>query len=498
MKIYFLNTFISFLFLSLLNSSFIFAKSFATKTERINVASRLIRSKQSKKATIKLMSLIKIKEYKKFKPRLYFLLGLSFEQLQLQNSSVWALLRAIKYSNGRGSYAAKSFTRLLSTANHLKDQYSITQALSLMSFSSFSAKNRSKLYYILAKNYLIKNNFKKSAKYFSKVHRRNKLYLMSRYFLALSLVELKQFGQALKEFKKIVNLSKAYTKMRAAGLLGQARVYYQRRHWHKALHFYYLVPRDSPFWVDALQEAAWTELRLNKLDMALRQFQTLHSSYYQERYFPESVILRAVVYLKLCRYQEVKKILKIYNQEYKPALKAVSSLLKKKSSIYAFSVNLLNKKNKVHWENALISNQIKDDFKRVQNLRQEWHRLKQIYPYRPKLIKTVFLNATQLLRAYKRKIQNTSIKKLYAMQAQLFNLKKQKDFIHYELLKTKQTAIKKKIAEKKLGILSKEDEEERKRNFYIQNGYEYWPFQGEYWLDELGNYYYIGGHSCEQ
>jgi hypothetical protein len=35
------------------------------------------------------------------------------------------------------------------------------------------------------------------------------------------------------------------------------------------------------------------------------------------------------------------------------------------------------------------------------------------------------------------------------------------------------------------------------REFYIKNGYEYYPFKGEYWLDEIGNYHYLGKQSCE-
>ena len=44
--------------------------------------------------------------------------------------------------------------------------------------------------------------------------------------------------------------------------------------------------------------------------------------------------------------------------------------------------------------------------------------------------------------------------------------------------------------------LKNQVDEDNQRDFYIQNGYEYWPFRGEYWLDELGNYHYVGTQSC--
>ncbi len=35
------------------------------------------------------------------------------------------------------------------------------------------------------------------------------------------------------------------------------------------------------------------------------------------------------------------------------------------------------------------------------------------------------------------------------------------------------------------------------REFYVQNGFEFYPFKGEFWLDEIGNYHYLGTQSCE-
>jgi hypothetical protein len=63
-----------------------------------------------------------------------------------------------------------------------------------------------------------------------------------------------------------------------------------------------------------------------------------------------------------------------------------------------------------------------------------------------------------------------------------------------EMLNGKKQAVKKKVAGKNLPTTV---DEKAERDFYVQNGYQYWPFQGEYWLDELGNYHYVGTQSCE-
>ena len=67
-------------------------------------------------------------------------------------------------------------------------------------------------------------------------------------------------------------------------------------------------------------------------------------------------------------------------------------------------------------------------------------------------------------------------------------------FVNYEILEAKKSQLKLKIANNdKSGAA-----EDQNRNFYIKNGYRYWPFQGEYWIDEIGNYQYLGANHCEQ
>ena len=60
------------------------------------------------------------------------------------------------------------------------------------------------------------------------------------------------------------------------------------------------------------------------------------------------------------------------------------------------------------------------------------------------------------------------------------------------MLRGKREAVKKRIARRYVDKV--QIDEKFSRDYYIKNGYEYWPFKGENWLDELGNYHYIGSH----
>jgi phage pi2 protein 07 len=97
------------------------------------------------------------------------------------------------------------------------------------------------------------------------------------------------------------------------------------------------------------------------------------------------------------------------------------------------------------------------------------------------------------INSARRKIGLQIKRHLILKNRELDKLIEQHDFARYEMLNAKKEQIKKTIGtEKQVNV-----DDTMNREFYIQNGFEYYPFKGEYWLDELGNYHYLGTKSCE-
>jgi hypothetical protein len=67
-------------------------------------------------------------------------------------------------------------------------------------------------------------------------------------------------------------------------------------------------------------------------------------------------------------------------------------------------------------------------------------------------------------------------------------------FLRYEMLNGQRMSMKKKVATVDLEKV----DSNVSRDFYIQNGYRYWPTEGEYWRDEIGSYQYLGVNACEK
>jgi hypothetical protein len=84
---------------------------------------------------------------------------------------------------------------------------------------------------------------------------------------------------------------------------------------------------------------------------------------------------------------------------------------------------------------------------------------------------------------------------MLSMKKDLADMFEQYNFAKYEMLNGKKEALKRKISGK--GVAQTHVDDSKSRSYYIQNGFEYYKFYGEYWLDEIGDYHYVGTQGCE-
>jgi hypothetical protein len=106
------------------------------------------------------------------------------------------------------------------------------------------------------------------------------------------------------------------------------------------------------------------------------------------------------------------------------------------------------------------------------------------------------------LKVLNTRSQNTKISIGEIAKVQMANMRtemkdyyEQVSFARYEMISAQKETVKKRIQGTDLPEARVDDN--RSREFYVQNGYQYYPFNGEYWLDEIGNYQFLGKSSCE-
>ena len=441
------------------------------------------------------------------KNKIRYHLALNLYNMGLYHPAIFQFQTLLK-SNAKG-YVGKSLQKIALAAAYLKDDRLLHHAISHGSLKYISRLERDKLYYHFGEYWMRKRKFRRASANFSRVKSSSPYFYKALYQLGLVHAELNRTSQSVRIFSRLESRRAGITdSFRVAAIMGKARSYYQGKRWEESIDAYRQVPKDSPFWHDTLLEISWALLRAGKLRSALSNFQTLHSSYYEGYYQPESLLLRSIIYLYICKHYEMEKVLDLFHRVYRPVYTQVRNLVSRRNSMKSYYQSLVlsadqqSKGRIVHYPTPVARRilregdfsalhhyvtKLKEERDLIYSLPYSWRR-SMVGQYSQKLI-------TRRLNNAQKKAGKRALSHLKIIRAELKDFFTQEQYLRYEMLRSKRGFLKQKIAEKITTGVSIEDFD---RSFYIQNGYEYWPFQGEYWLDELGNYHYIGKTSCRR
>ncbi len=490
-------------------------KTVAATDSSFAEALAMAKSGKYREASMRLFQLSLSPRFRDRRMQIKYILGLMLYQMRLNQVAAFQFISVIK--DGKNKYLKPSLEKLSLAADALGDDTLLNYAISRVQVDEFPRTHRDMLYFRIGEFQLRNNQYDQAAKSFAGVQRSSQVFPEAKYLEGFSYAKSNNPTAAIGAFDDLIAARNSHgitDSARVGAMMGRARALYQKKEWDGAIEAYREVPRDTPFWHDTMFEGSWAMLRSGRFRSALSNFQSLHSAYYEDFYLPESLLLRSIVYLYICKYDEMEKVLNLFNRIYRPVYKEVEKSLESSMDPAA----LLNEVIKVMKDYKLKGEDIdrssykipflvvrkivrEGDFqnsyqyikklieerKRMDKLPADW-RNSAIGRYAKKVI------ATRLTKARKR--AGMEIKAhLESIREELFDLFEQEGFIRYEMINGRKESLKKRIAGKELP--EAQVDEENARDYYVQNGYEYWPFRGEYWLDELGNYHYVGTQSCE-
>lgn len=437
-----------------------------------------------------------------------YYLGITLLELKMYQVAAFQFIDVVRGKQSR--YRKLSLQKLSIAADYLGDDTTLNYALTKINPDEVPKSEVSMVYYRLGEVKLINNSYNDAIRYFSKVNPGSSYYYMAMFNKGISEMYAKQLDSAIATFKKIIysRIAKEVTDTTlVAAKIGLARAYYQKHDWSAAVKAYADIPRDSEYWHDVLFEQSWAYLRSGRFRSALSNFHSLHSPYYEENYIPESLLLRAIVYLYICKYDEMEKVLQLFEKTYNP----LTTTLKRNarfSNLFVYgelskyqSFDLNSGVFKSRIPNLIINyvlsqGDIKRSFSYLDKLNSE-----------TKLINTISGIRNTPFARYSLKLLNGRVKNTKSLigevakvhmdvvKSELEELNEQANFVRYEMISGQKEELKQKLVGDGLENTIDKDYE---REFYIENGYQYYPFQGEYWLDEIGNYHYLGKSSCRK
>jgi TolA-binding protein len=478
-------------------------------------AMRLVRAGQYQQASSRLFQLSLSPKYADRRTQLRYLLGLMLYQMKMNQLAAFQFISVVREGNSR--FLSDGLEKLSLAADALGDDALLNYAIARVKADNFPATHRDMLFYRIGEFQLRNLQYDEAMRSFVKVPRSSPVYDKALYLKAYAQAASGNPKAAVDDFNVLLEVKSdaAVTDpTRVSALMGKARALYQQKDWDASIETYREVPRDTPQWHDTLFEIGWAMLRSGKFRSALSQFQSLHSPYYEQAYLPESLLLRSIVYLYICQYEEMGKVLDLFNKIYRPLYKTTDNYLNsvKNPVTYFNDVVRAMRENE---ENIGKTTKIKSNLPQLVvnkvskegDFQRSFQYIKRLIEEKRKVMAMPASWRSSSLGKYARQTIDRRLQRarakagrqvrahMIAMRTELVDFFEQEGFIRYEMTNGRKEQLKKKVAGKELPKAQVNEDQER--DTYVQNGYQYWTFRGEYWLDEIGNFHYIGTQSCE-
>lgn len=185
----------------------------------------------------------------------------------------------------------------------------------------FSQAFQDEYNYVLGEFYADYNNWTNALKYLVLVSPNAPDYGRAQYLKGLIEVRNQMAKSAVQSFQTAIvatDENKSDPAVRDLAYLALARIAYEIGDGDAAIYYYRKVPADSYKGATALYESAWVYFMKRDYGRALGTFHTLHSPYFAHQFYPELWLLEATIYMNLCRFDYADAALGRYREEVTP------------------------------------------------------------------------------------------------------------------------------------------------------------------------------------
>jgi tetratricopeptide (TPR) repeat protein len=384
------------------------------------------------------------------------------------------------------------------------------------------------LNYMLGRYKYKNRQYEEAIRLFQKVDRRSEYYVKSQFFTGISYVQLRKSVPAVQSFQRIqkaleegVEGVEDEDRLRDLASLSMARTYYSAsirldtetnapqidsNKLSAAVKYWNQVNNASEYWLDALFEESWAYYMAGDYPHALGNIHTLESPYFPNSFYPEASVLKAVIYFSNCNYEAATTVVARFNKKYTPIKDELEKVLKnykgenKEEPFFKFLLEVregkgnLDERVRPIVENALSDRQLLRNIDYVKLLEEEDKRFKKSPPsFQSSGIGTQVGDALKLARDLAvRQTGELALSRYRRNVNEINEHLRDGEKILIDITAAQRNLLDEKISsgqvsksEGKIYGVVKPDEE-----------HVLWPFNGEYWRDELGFYRQVVESAC--
>lgn len=452
-----------------------------------------------------------------------FFLGKSLYHLGYYQSALSVFDEISQQSTGH-LFFDQSLQWLAQLASQLPEPAGIIEKVGRYELSQIEQFNNgegkpiyAQLLYLLGRSKYQQGEFEQAISLFEQVPSSSKWYVHARMFSGISHIRMRQARPAIQAFRSIIEAleegdveTEERDRIKDLAWLSLARVYYTAankvddetgerevdgRLLGAAVDAWSRVDVGSEYWLDALFEGSFAFFLADEFARAMGNIHTVFSPYFENSYYPEALVLKAVIFFYNCQMENASAMVMKFHERYDPVQTELQTKLaefKDNESFYRFLTKVrdgqetrLSPAIRGIVSTALSDRTVLRHLEYVRQLEAEEAKLKS----EPIAFKSSSVGA--------RILQDAALAKSFAIEqtGDLARGRYQRLINELQEFMNQIDAVDLEIATYERGQLSQAMQEQQVTadraaggRVEVDEEHQVWPFDGEYWRDELGFY----------
>ncbi|MGE0871216.1 MAG: tetratricopeptide repeat protein [Kofleriaceae bacterium] len=181
-------------------------------------------------------------------------------------------------------------------------------------------------------------DFDKAISLFQQVSRESEFFIKAKFFEGVTYVRKFEGKPAVEAFKEILVIGQEKPKQYKSddiadynelAQLQMARVFYSTQQFDTSIKYFEKLDQNSLDWAESLFEASWAYYMKTLNSKALGNIHTLNAPYFENQFFPESMLLKSVIYFNYCLFDQAEEAIADFNEKYGPLMKNLNDLVAK-------------------------------------------------------------------------------------------------------------------------------------------------------------------------
>ena len=483
----------------------------------IKQAIKLLRAKKPLTASYQLFKLLDEGTYPEHEAKIHYYLARALTDLKLYHSAQHYYLQVIKKGPG-DAYFNYALPKMVAISNFTSDDSDLARIAAKLPPSRYPRQAKNHLYYLLGVKNYNDGELAASRESFGKVSSKSAFYLQSRYVEGVIFNEQEKYKSAVRAFRDVYKEEvdvyndpkelKKVNNLKDLSLINIASIYYGIERYDESSNYYQKVDRGSDYWGESLFRDAWANFMMGQLNVSLGKILTVESPYFiKSDFLPEATILKALTYFNLCEYDLVEDIIEGFDADYTPMKEEIGDFLsdygtkeQRKLADQAWNRYFGDKTDgqtvlPESFFARVLRNKDLDGIATHLDIMNEEINL--IDSQKPQWRDTIGNHLKKILEKdrtfYEKRAGRLFIAEMQRQHKILQELLSQSQIVGFEVVDAQRLDYEFKASN--LDVLG--DQSKFNIDFATSADFIYWPFNGEFWADELGYYNYTEQGSCK-